>query len=162
MEKTKSREILKLVACIVGCEVAGLIGSIFTTPAIPNWYATLQKPAFTPPNAAFAPVWVTLYLLMGIAVFLVWRKGLNREGVKPALAIFLAQLILNILWSVMFFGLHSLVGGVVIILLLWVAILINILRFFKLSVAAGWLLIPYIVWVSIASALNVSVWLLNP
>jgi len=156
------KNIAKLVASIIGCEAAGGIGSIFTTSAIPTWYATLQKPSFTPPNYVFAPVWLTLYLLMGISVFLVWRKGLAERGVKTALTVFLVQLILNILWSVIFFGLKSPLGGVIIIVLLWIAILITIIRFFRISPAAGGLLIPYIIWVSIAANLNVGIWTLNP
>lgn len=155
------RDILKLVVSIVVCEGAGGIGAIFTTPAIPTWYAGLQKPSFTPPNSVFAPVWLTLYLLMAIAAFLIWRKGLNIKGVKPALILFLVQLVLNVLWSVVFFGLKSPLGGVILILLLWVAILLTIIRFFKISPPAGGLLIPYIVWVSIAANLNVWVWILN-
>jgi len=155
------RDILKLVVSIVVCEGAGGIGAIFTTPAISTWYAGLQKPSFTPPNSVFAPVWLTLYLLMAIAAFLIWRKGLNTKGVKPALILFLVQLVLNVLWSVIFFGLKSPLGGVVLILLLWIAILLAIIRFFKISPPAGGLLIPYIVWVSIAANLNVWVWILN-
>lgn len=161
MKSGKAGDVLKLVISLVACQCAGLIGSIFTTPAIPTWYATLEKPLFTPPNWLFAPAWVTLYVLMGIAAFLVWHKGLREEGVKPALVMFLVQLVLNALWSVVFFGLKSPVGGAVAIIILWVAILFTILRFFRLSVAAGSLLIPYILWVSFAAALNISIWILN-
>jgi tryptophan-rich sensory protein len=154
-------DIARLVICIVACEGAGGVGAIFTTSAIPTWYAGLKKPIFTPPNWAFAPVWITLYLLMGIAVFLVWREGLGQEGVRMAFVIFWAQLVLNILWSVIFFGRKSLFGGMVMILLLWIAILITIIAFFGVSPLAGALLIPYIIWVSIAANLNVQVWKLN-
>lgn len=157
----KAGDILKLALSIVVCEGAGLIGSLFTTPAIPTWYAALEKPSFTPPNWLFAPAWVTLYILMGIAVFLVWRKGLNQTGVKSALVVFLVQLILNTLWSVFFFGLKSPVAGVVVIVLLWIAILFTIYKFSHISRAAGWLLLPYILWVTFAAALNISVWMLN-
>jgi benzodiazapine receptor len=160
-EDMSGMDIIKLIISIAACEGAGGIGAIFTMPAIPTWYAGLKKPAFTPPNSAFGPVWITLYLLMGIAVFLVWREGLGQEGVTIAFAIFWAQLVLNILWSVIFFGLKSLFGGMVMILLLWIAILINIITFFGVSPLAGWLLIPYIIWVSIAANLNVQVWKLN-
>jgi len=158
----KSRDIIKLVISIVACQCAGIIGSIFTTPAIPIWYATLQKPPFAPPNWLFAPAWITLYLLMAIAAFLIWRKGLEQKEVKSALVIFLVQLVLNALWSVVFFGLQSPLYGVVVIVALWVVILLTILRFFKLSTAAGALLLPYILWVSFAAVLNVSIWVLNP
>jgi tryptophan-rich sensory protein len=162
MTGMKSKDIIKLVISIVACQCAGLIGSVFTTPAIPTWYATLQKPFFNPPNWLFAPAWVTLYLLMGIAAFLVWRQGLGQKEVKSALIIFLVQLVLNALWSVVFFGLRSPLWGVVVILALWVAILLAILRFFRLSTAAGALLLPYILWVSFASALNIAILVLNP
>lgn len=162
MKSGKVRSVLKFVISLVVCQCAGIIGSIFTTPAIPTWYAALEKPPFTPPNWLFAPAWITLYLLMGIAAYLVWRKGLREEGVKPALVIYLIQLVLNALWSVVFFGLQSPVGGAIVIILLWVAILLTILRFFRLSTIAGAVLIPYILWVSFAAALNISVWILNP
>ena len=93
--KVITRDILKLVASIIACQCAGLIGSLFTTPSIPTWYASLQKPPFTPPNWLFAPAWITLYLLMGIAAFIVWQKGLDKQGVKRALVVFLVQLVLN-------------------------------------------------------------------
>ena len=160
-EDVSGTDIVKLIISIVACEGAGGIGAIFTTPAIASWYARLKKPAFTPPNSAFGPVWITLYLLMGIAVFLVWREGLGQEGVTLAFVVSWAQLVLNILWSVIFFGRKSLFGGIVMILLLWIAILINIIAFFAVSPLAGWLLIPYIIWVSIAANLNVQVWKLN-
>jgi benzodiazapine receptor len=157
-----ARDIIKLVVSIVACQVAGAIGSIFTTPAIPTWYAALEKPFFTPPNWLFAPAWITLYLLMAIAAFLIWRQGLGQKGVNSALLVFLVQLVLNALWSVVFFGLHSPLWGAVVILALWVAILLTIIRFFKLSTAAGALLLPYILWVSFASALNIAILVLNP
>jgi len=157
-----ARDIVKLVVSIVACQCAGLIGSVFTTPAIPTWYATLDKPFFTPPSWLFAPAWITLYLLMAVAAFLVWRKGLGEEGVRCALILFLVQLVLNALWSVVFFGLQSPLYGMVVILALWVAILLTIIKFFRLSVAAGSLMLPYILWVSFASTLNIAIWLLNP
>jgi benzodiazapine receptor len=157
-----ARDIIKLIVSIVACQCAGVIGSIFTTPAIPTWYATLEKPAFTPPSWLFAPAWITLYLLMAVAAFLIWRKGLGEEGVKSALVIFLVQLVINALWSVVFFGLQSPLYGMLVILALWIAILLTIIKFFKLSIAAGALLLPYILWVSFASILNISIWVLNP
>ena len=105
--KIKLLDVGKLVGSIIACQVAGGIGSIFTMSAIPTWYAALEKPAFTPPNSVFAPVWITLYLLMAIAVFLVWRVGLKQSGVKLAFTVFWVQLVINILWSVIFFGLKS-------------------------------------------------------
>jgi len=157
----RARDIVKLVVSIIACQCAGFIGSLATTPNIPTWYAALEKPFFTPPSWLFAPAWITLYLLMAIAAFLIWRKGLGEEGVKCALIVFLVQLVLNSLWSVVFFGLQSPLYGMVVIIALWIAILLTIIKFFRLSTAAGWLMIPYILWVSFASALNISIWVLN-
>ena len=162
MGSSKLREIVRLVVSIIVCQLAGGIGAIFTTPAIPTWYASLEKPAFQPPNWLFFPVWTTLYTLMGIAAWLVWRKGLEQRRVRVALGLFGIQLILNMAWTIIFFGLFSLFGALVAIVFLWIAILINIVTFWRLSKAAGALLVPYILWVSFASILNFSVWMLNP
>jgi benzodiazapine receptor len=162
MKNTRTINVTKFVVSIVVCQCAGIIGSVFTTPAIPTWYATLQKPAFTPPNWLFAPAWITLYLLMGIAAFLIWRVGLENKRVRMALIIFLVQLVLNSLWSVAFFGMQSPLYGFIVIIILWLAILLTILLFARISAVAAWLLVPYILWVSFASALNISIWQLNP
>ncbi len=159
---SKTGNVSKLLICIVACEAAGLIGAVFTAGAIPTWYAALQKPSFTPPNWLFGPAWTTLYLLMGIAAFAAWRKGLADQRVKASLSSFLGQLILNVLWTATFFGLKSLFGGVLVIAGLWIAILITMLKFFGISKAAGVLMVPYILWVTFAAALTVSVWMLNP
>ena len=161
MAKIGRSDVGKLVASIVACEGAGLIGSIFTTPAISTWYVALEKPSFTPPNWVFAPVWASLYALMGVAVFLVWRQGLGQPGVKSAFTLFWVQLVINLMWSVVFFGWHSILGGAVIIISLWVLVLITMIKFFRLSKVAGGLLVPYLAWLSIASALNVWVLILN-
>ena len=161
MTNSKLKDIFKLLISIVACQCAGLIGSIFSITAIPTWYAALQKPPFTPPNWLFAPAWITLYLLMGISAFIIWRRGLESRRIKVALLVFLIQLDLNALWSVTFFGLQSPLYGVIVIVALWIAILFTILRFFKISTPAGALLLPYILWVSFATALNVSIWMLN-
>jgi tryptophan-rich sensory protein len=161
MSGQTTRDAVRLVISIVVCEGAGLIGSIFTASAIPVWYASLVKPYFTPPNWLFAPAWLTLYLLMAISAFIVWRTGLDKRQVSVALGIFVLQLVLNVLWSLAFFGLHSLLFGVIVILALWLAILLTIVRFFPISRAAGALLLPYIGWVTFAAILNISIWLLN-
>ncbi|GEM_PF-419695 len=158
----KMNRALRAIISILACQFAGLIGSGFTMNAISTWYAALNKPAFTPPNWLFFPAWTTLYLLMGTAAFIVWNKGLEKPGVKKSLAIFLAQLVLNTVWSVVFFGMKSLWGGVAIIALLWVAILLTILRFYPLSRPAAWLMAPYLLWVTFATVLNISVAVLNP
>jgi len=146
---------------IVACLAAGAIGSIFTRSAISTWYATLEKPPFTPPNWLFAPVWTLLYILMGIAAFLVWRKGLENRGVRIALIVFLIQLVLNALWSVVFFGLESPLYGLIVISVLWIAILVTIIKFFRISRVASVLMWPYLLWVTFAAVLNSSIWLLN-
>jgi len=161
MAKNTKRYILKLVVSIVACLAAGAIGSIFTRTAIPTWYATLEKPIFTPPNWLFAPVWTLLYILMGIAAFLVWRKGLKNRGVRTALIVFLIQLVLNALWSVVFFGFESPLYGLIVISVLWVAIIVTAIKFFKISRVASVLMWPYLLWVTFAAVLNSSIWLLN-
>jgi len=156
----KIKDILKLVTSIVLCQLAGFLGSLFTAPAIPTWYKTLKTPFFTPPNWIFSPVWISLFILMGISLFFVWRKS-GHPQFKPALIFFFVQLILNIFWSVAFFGLKSPLLGLMDIVLLWIAILFMILNFFKVSKLAGALLIPYLLWVSFATLLNFSLWILN-
>jgi len=161
MERIKGIEIIKLAISIGVCLVAGFVGSIFTNASIPTWYATLEKPSFNPPNWLFAPVWTILFILMGISAFFVWRVGLSEPNVKMALIIFIIQLILNAFWSVAFFGLRSPIAGLIVIVALWIAILLTILSSIKVSIAAGILLIPYILWVSFASILNASIYILN-
>lgn len=134
---------------------------IFTRPAIPGWYAQLRKPAFAPPNWLFAPVWITLYFLMGIALFLVWRRSMAEPRVRSAVAVFMIQLILNAIWSPAFFGLRSPLAGLVVIFLLLVAIFFSIQRFAGISVVAAWLLVPYIIWVGFATVLNAAIYLMN-
>jgi len=152
---------LKLIVSVIACLAAGAIGSIFTRSAIPTWYATLAKPSFSPPDWLFAPVWTSLYILMGVAAFLVWRKGLENKQVRIALIVFLVQLILNALWSIAFFGLQCPLCGLTIISVLWLAILATTILFYRVSRVASVLLWPYLLWVSFASVLNGSIWLLN-
>ncbi len=153
--------LIKAIFAILLCLTAGGIGSAFTTPAIPGWYATLAKPSFSPPNWIFAPAWTLLYILMGLAAALVWQKGLQNPQVRTALVAFLVQLILNMVWSVLFFGLRSPLYGLVDILFLWTMILVTIARFSKVSTPAAALLIPYILWVTFATGLNLGIFLLN-
>jgi benzodiazapine receptor len=161
MVHIKGKDVLALVICILICQCAGFIGSFFTRPSIPTWYATLDKPPFTPPNGVFSPVWITLFLLMGISLFLIWRRGLAEKTVRVAIVFFGSQLIFNILWSVLFFGLKSPLAGFIDITVLWVAIAFTIFYFLKVSKTAGVLLLPYFVWVSFASVLNFFIWRLN-
>jgi translocator protein len=161
MENSKLKEVPKLVVSILIPLVIGFLGSIATIAEISTWYAALSKPSWSPPNWLFGPVWTTLYILMGIALYLVWREGLDRRDVRFAILIFGVQLILNLLWSIVFFSYHALFGSFILILILWIAILANIVAFYIISKPAGILLVPYIIWVSIASYLNYSVYLLN-
>lgn len=157
----KNNNTIKLITSVIISNLAGLIGSIFTVPAIPTWYATLQKPVLNPPAWIFGPIWTILYCLMGIAAFLVWKKGLDRKDVKMALGLFAGQLVLNALWSILFFGWHSPGGALIEILFLWLAILATTLLFARISKTAAWLLSPYLLWVSFAAYLNYSIWSLN-
>jgi len=153
--------LIKAFLFIFLCLSAGGIGSAFTASAIPEWYATLAKPSFSPPNWIFAPVWTLLYILMGLAATIVWEKGLRTPGVRTALVAFLSQLILNMLWSVLFFGLRSPLYGLVDILFLWAMILVTIAQFSRISIPAALLLLPYILWVTFAAGLNLGIFLLN-
>jgi len=157
------REIVKVVIAILICQMAGVIGSFFTADAIPGWYATLVRPEFSPPNWVFAPVWLTLYTLMGISLYLVWNKsrGKKAKAATPALLVFSAQLVLNAIWSIIFFGLQSPFYAFIIIIFLWVLIAGSIYFFYKISKTAAYLLIPYIIWVSFAAVLNYYIWILN-
>ena len=157
----KTKNISKLIIAIIICQSAGIIGSLFTTPSISTWYDTIQKPTFTPPNWVFGPVWITLFTLMGISLYLVWEKGLRNKNVKSSLFVFFIQLALNSLWSILFFGLQSPFYAFVEIIILWAAIAVTIIKFYKISRKAGLILVPYIIWVSVALMLNYYVWVLN-
>ena len=150
-----------LILAVLICQGMGLIGSLFTTPAIPSWYAGLVKPSFNPPNWIFAPAWILLYTLMGIAAFLIWNRRNGKKKIKTALVLFSVQLVLNSLWSIIFFGLHLPQYAFLEILVLWFFILLTLLSFYKISKPAGLLLLPYILWVSFAAILNLSIMILN-
>ncbi|MEA4956217.1 Tryptophan-rich protein TspO [bioreactor metagenome] len=161
MESFKKEDIIKLVISFLIVYIIAIIGSLFTSPEISTWYASIAKPAWTPAGWVFPIVWNILYILMSIGLFLVWREGIQNKNVKTALIIFSIQLSLNLIWSIIFFGFHSIVGGLGIIIILWIFILLNIITFYKVSKLAGIVLIPYIIWVTIAMYLNYSVYLLN-
>jgi tryptophan-rich sensory protein len=156
------RDGFKLLISLTVCIGAGLMGSLFTRESIPTWYSLLQKPSFTPPSWLFAPVWLLLYILMGVSAFLIWRRGFRQFQVRESIIIFTVQLFLNALWSYAFFGLKSPLIGLLVIVPLWTAILLTILNFYKVSKTASLLLIPYILWVSYATVLNFALYLLNP
>ncbi|MFA5382405.1 MAG: TspO/MBR family protein [Candidatus Micrarchaeia archaeon] len=157
----KIKKILILIGFIFLCLLAGIIGSFFTASNIPTWYEGLNKPSFNPPNWLFGPVWTALYILMGISAYLIYSKGLKKKEIKFALSIFGIQLILNTLWSILFFGFKSPIFGLICILFLWVFILFTIKLFYKIDKKAAYLLIPYILWVSFATILNYFILILN-
>lgn len=140
---------------------AGALGSLSTQPFPVTWYDSLLKPALNPPSWVFGPVWTLLYILMGVAAYMVWRKGWGKSEVRVALGLFALQLVLNALWSILFFGFQNPAFACVEILVLLVAICINSFLFYKITPIAGYLMIPYCLWVSFATYLNLSIWLLN-
>lgn len=157
----------KLIISLILPQLAGVIGSLFTVSAIPLWYATLHKPSFSPPNWIFGPTWILLYILMGISVYLIW-KALEtttdedkKHYTKTSLWFFWIHLGFNALWSIVFFGLQNPALAFINIIIIWVMILILILRFWKINRWSAYLLIPYLLWVTFASALNFAIWFLN-
>lgn len=155
------KNFIKLFGSILICFTAGGLGTLFTTSAIPTWYATLNKPSFNPPNYLFGPVWTLLYILMGISLYIIWNKGFKNKKVKDAIYLFGIQLFLNAIWSPVFFGAHNLLLALIIIIAMWIYIVKTIKAFARIDKTASYLLYPYLAWVSFASILNFSVWLLN-
>jgi benzodiazapine receptor len=150
-------QIVGLIAWLGLCFATAWIGSTF----IPGeWYAQLKKPPWTPPGYLFGPVWALLYTMMGLAAWLVWRRA-GFSGARPALTMFVVQLVLNGMWSWIFFGMHKVGLAFAEILLLWITILVTIFAFWRQYTLAGALLIPYLAWVSFAAALNFSIWWMN-
>jgi len=153
---------IKLIMAVGVSALAGVVGAMFTTPAIPTWYATLTMPLLTPPNWVFGPVWTTLYVLMGIALWLVWKdKAAAPEARRRALMLFFLQLALNVLWSYFFFGLQNPGLAAAEIILLWLSIRATMISFGNISHPAQLLLVPYMLWVSFATYLTIAIWLLN-
>ncbi len=154
------KKYLLLIFSLTICYIAAFIGSVFTTPSIFTWYASLQKPFFNPPNWIFGPVWSILYTAMGYALYLVLIKTTKKDK-QYAIKSFALQLILNTLWSIVFFGLHFPGIALIVIILLWGAIFLTIRQFYPLSKIASYLLIPYLFWVSFAILLNLGILMLN-
>lgn len=154
------KNFFKLIISILICQSAGIIGSFFTVSSLGSWYQTINKPSFNPPGYLFGPVWITLYLLMGISLYLVWSKKGNAE-IKIPLIIFFAQLFFNTIWSVLFFGFQSPVLALTDIIILLVLIIMTIISFYRVSKPAAFLMIPYILWVSFATVLNYYIVKLN-
>ena len=154
-------DIKKLLFSLALCLSAGGIGSYFTMPSIGTWYAFLEKPVFTPPNWIFGPVWTLLYIMMGIAFYLIWKKEANDVVKSTAVTLYIVQLALNFLWSFVFFYAQQPGWALVNIILMWIFIFLTILWFGKISSLSAWLLVPYICWVSFATVLNYAIWKLN-
>lgn len=150
-----------LVIFLAVCLGAGGLGAIATTPEIEGWYRTLAKPSWNPPDYVFGPVWTTLYVWMAIAAWLVWKPEGFRAAAMP-LALFASQLVLNIAWSFIFFGMHQPGWALLEIVFLWLAIVATTVSFSRRSRVAGWLLAPYLAWVSFAAVLNAVIWRMNP
>jgi len=156
----KIKSFLFLIFFLFLPQIAGLIGAYFTFPAIPSWYQFINRPSWAPPNWLFGPAWTTLYFLMGLASFFIWQNRENPKA-KNALIVYLIHLPLNSLWSIIFFGLKSPLGAFIEIIFLWALILYLTLSFYKIRKISGWLFLPYLLWTSFASALNLAIVLLN-
>lgn len=145
----------KLIISLALPQIAGIIGSLFTSPAISTWYANLQRPSFSPPNWIFGPVWILLYFLMGLSVYLIWEKN------QKATWLFWIHLIFNATWSIIFFGLQNPGLAFINIIIIWILIIALIIKFYKINKLSSYLLVPYLLWVSFASILNYFIWYLN-
>ncbi|ALM49597.1 CrtK [Flavobacterium psychrophilum] len=162
MEQKPLSRTFKILVMIVTCVIVGTVSGLVTQESVTTWYPTINKPSFNPPNWIFAPVWTTLYVMMAIAAGLVWDKmETQRETVRKALTFFAIQLALNALWSFIFFGLHNPMLALIEIVLLWLMIYETFVQFNKVNKIAGYLFIPYILWVTFALVLNASIWWLN-
>lgn len=152
---------MKLIISILIPVLVGVTAGLFTSTGVDGWYAVANKPSFNPPNWIFAPMWTTLYILMGIALYIVWKRPANEPHRKMALIFFSIQLALNFAWSFIFFYAQQTGWAFVEIIIMWLMILTTIITFRKISATAAWLLVPYICWVSFAALLNYSIWQLN-
>jgi benzodiazapine receptor len=152
--------ILKLIVSLILPLGIGAFSSLFTLDAIPGWYETLNKPSFNPPNWIFSPVWTTLYLLMGFSLFLIWKQGANKDR-NRAILVFMIQLILNFGWSLLFFYYHQIGLALIEIVLLWISIISMILLFYRIKPLAGYINLPYLLWVTFATILNAAYYFLN-
>lgn len=153
--------VVKLIISIAVPLIIGFSASFFTVTEIGSWYQTIEKPSWNPPNWVFGPVWTTLYVLMGIALFLVWRSSADEKLKRLAITLFILQLIANFFWSLIFFNQHQIGLAFAEIIVLWLLILLTIFSFARINKVAAWLLVPYISWVSFASILNFTIWQLN-
>lgn len=152
---------LKLIIAVALPLVVGATSGFFTMTGVESWYQTINKPSWNPPNWVFGPVWTTLYILMGVALFLVWKADTSAELKKIAISLFAVQLVLNFFWSFIFFYLQQPGWAVLELAIMWIFILLTIFAFAQVSKTAAWLLVPYISWVSFAGILNYTIWKLN-
>lgn len=149
------------VVFVLVCQSAGVLGALTTETGNSPWYTTLEKPSFQPPGWVFGPVWTLLYTLMGIAAWRVWRRGMDTPGVRLGVSLFAVQLLLNAIWSPVFFGAHEIVWALGILAALWAVLVATTVVFFRVDRPAGWMLVPYVLWVSFATVLNASIVSLN-
>ncbi|MCQ6958118.1 TspO/MBR family protein [Mucilaginibacter aquariorum] len=154
-------QIIPFIISLVITLSIGVVASLFTRPEIPGWYSTLKKPSFTPPNWLFPVAWTTLYILIATAAYMVWERREGSPTYKTTVIIYIIQLALNFSWSIVFFGMHQIAGGLIVIIALLVTIVLNISWFGRFSKTAAWLLVPYLLWVSYATLLNISIVVLN-
>jgi len=160
MDTSKKYHWLSLFVLIGATFGASAFGALAASSSLESWYHLLAKQSWNPPEEVFAPVWSVLYLIMAIAAWLVWRRGSENE-VIPAMTTYFAQLVLNVLWPLLFFGLRAPGWAALDILFLWLAIIVAIAQFRRVSVPAAWLLAPYLAWVTFASVLNITIWRIN-
>ena len=158
---TSKLRYLPLAISILITQAVGIAASYFTLPEVEGWYSTLKKPPITPPDWLFAPVWTTIYVLMGISAYLVWQRRGKSPYYKVTIAVYAMQLLLNFCWAIIFFGTHQILGGSIDTVLLWIAIVANIICFNKFSKTAAWLLAPYFLWTSFSIILNFWFFMLN-
>jgi len=154
-------QFLPFVICLIISLSAGAIGGLLTKDAVDTWYRTINKPSFTPPDGVFSPVWISIFIMMGISSYLVWQRRKFVTGYSWAVIVYILQLILNILWSYFFFYQHQLGFAVIEIGVLLVTIIINAFIFYRINKVAGLLYLPYILWVGFASYLTYSIFILN-
>lgn len=158
----RERPVVSLVVAVVVVEAVGAFGAVFTTRGLDEWYGTLVRPDLAPPDWVFAPVWTTLFALIGVALWLVWRQaGANPRGVRLAVVVFAVHFAFNLGWSAVFFGLQRIGAGLAVILVLWGLIVATMAAFARIDRRAALCLLPYLLWVSFAASLNYRFWVLN-
>jgi tryptophan-rich sensory protein len=157
----KARSTGLLILCLAIPLIIGIAGSLITMPEIGGWYTALHKPWFNPPSWIFGPVWILLYILMGVSLWLIVRDEYESRPVRQAVILFAIQLIANLLWSVLFFGMHLIFAALLGVIVLFILIAATIIAFRRISSTAGWLLVPYLCWTAFASLLTGMIWILN-